>query len=290
MNYNLIFPRLPADRDYSRITVQDCSQVLTHYGGKKFAGLTDVAVGPNDEILIADYGNRSVIVLDRQLNLLRVIGQDSRLVAPFGIAISDNIIAVSDHGSHQLKKYSLQGDLLSIIGCYGKNDGQFHTPKGLAFGYNNKLLYVVDWGNHRVQAFQQDDEFAFLFGIKPSGPGKFHNPAKIATDLSNNVLVSDFDDHFIYLFTHDGQLIKRIYCFLPYAITVSPTGYVITDHNRDNNMITIYSPTHQLINKFGQRGSQQGDFDDIRGMAVGSTGDIYVVEGGNNRLQVINSK
>ena len=280
--------RMPVDRDYGRITVQDCSQVLTHYGEIKFAGLTDVAVGPNNEILIADYGNRCIIVLDHEFNLLRVFGQDSRLVAPFGIAVTGNIIAVSDHGSHQVKKYSLQGDLLSIIGCYGKNNSQFHTPKGLAFG-NNKYLYVVDWGNHRVQVFQQDDEFAFSFGIKRSGPGKFRNPAKIATDLSNNVLVSDFDDHYIYLFTHDGQLMKRIYCYSPYAITVSPTGYIITDHDRNNNIITILSPAHQLIHHFGKRGSQQGEFDDIRGMAVALTGDIYVVEGGNNRLQVISS-
>ena len=56
----------------------------------------------------------SHIVLDNKLNLLKVIGQgirsgNSRLVNPDSVAVTDNVIAVSDWGSHQVKKYSLQG-------------------------------------------------------------------------------------------------------------------------------------------------------------------------------------
>lgn len=284
--------RIPADRDYSKISEHDYCRVVTHYEGKKFAGLTDVAVGPNDEIIIADCGNSCVVVLDHEVNLLRVIGQDhddSNLIRPVGIAITDNIIAVSDHGTHQVKKYSLQGVLLSVVGCYGKSNGQFHTPKGLTFN-KNKMLYVIDWGNQRVQVFQQDDKFAFSFGNKGSGPGKFQNLTKIAVDHCNNILVSDLDDHFIYLFTSNGQLIKRIYCYLPCAITVSPAGYVITNRDKNNNIITVFSPTYRLIRQFGKRGLLPGEFDGIRGIAVGSTGDVYVVERDNNRLQIISNK
>ena len=42
--------RVPVDRDYSKITEQDCSQLVTHYGGKGFGCLCDVAVGPNGEV------------------------------------------------------------------------------------------------------------------------------------------------------------------------------------------------------------------------------------------------
>ena len=113
-------------------------------------------------------------MLDNKLNLLKVIGQgsgNSRLVSPNGVAVTDNI-AVSDSGSDQVKKYSLQGELLSVIGCYGNKNGQFNYPRGLAFN-NNKLLYVVDGQNYRVQVFQQDDTFAFSFGSKGNNPGQF---------------------------------------------------------------------------------------------------------------------
>ena len=205
--------RTPVDyRDYNKMTEQDCSQVVTHYGGNKFGGLSDVAIAPTGEVVIVDYDNRCVVVLDDKLNLLKLIGQgsgNSRLVIPYGVAVTDNVIAVSDWGSDQVKKYSLQGELLSVIGCHGDKNGQFNHPRGLAFN-NNKLLYVVDGGNHRVQVFQQDDKFAFSFGNRGNNPGQFQCPVRIAIDPNNNVLVTDHDANCIHLFTHNGQFIQTI--------------------------------------------------------------------------------
>ena len=113
------YHRTPVDRDYNKMTEQDCSQVVTHYGGNKFGGLYDVAIAPTGEVVIVDYDNRCVVVLDDKLNLLKLIGQESgnsRLVIPNGVAVTDNVIVVSDHGSDQVKKYSLQGNLLSVLG------------------------------------------------------------------------------------------------------------------------------------------------------------------------------
>ena len=105
--------RTPVDyRDYNKMTEQDCSQVVTHYGGNKFGGLSDVAIAPTGEVVIVDYDNRCVVVLDDKLNLLKLIGRrsgnrrrsgNSRLVRPYGVAVTDNVIAVSDWGSHQVK-------------------------------------------------------------------------------------------------------------------------------------------------------------------------------------------
>ena len=284
--------RTPVDyRDYNKMTEQDCSQVVTHYGGNKFGRLYDVAIAPTGEVVIVDYDNRCVVVLDDKLNLLKLIGQvsgNSRLVSPDGVAVTDNVIAVSDWGSHQVKRYSLHGNLLSVIGCHGDKNGQFNQPRGLAFN-NNKLLYVVDRGNHRVQVFQQDDKFAFSFGNRGKNPGQFQYPVRIAIDPNNNVLVTDRDDNSIHLFTHNGQFIQTINSYGPFAITISPTGYLITGHAADDNKIRVWSPTYQLINQFGKMGSKQGEFYGIAGMAIDFSGTIYVAEYYNKRLQVINS-
>ena len=283
--------RTPVDRDYNKMAEQDCSQVVTHYEGNKFGYLSDVTVTHNDEIVIVDNDNNCVVVLDNKLNLLKVIGQGSgksRFVSPHGVAVTDNVIAVSDYGSHQVKKYSLQGELLSVIGSHGNENGQFNEPRGLAFN-NNKLLYVVDRDNHRVQVFQQDDTFAFSFGSKGSNPGQFQYPVRIAIDPNNNVLVTDYDANCINIFTDKGQFIQTINSNKPWAITISPTGYLIIDHNDDNNMIRVWSPTYQLIKRFGKKGSKQGEFDDIFGIAMDSRGTIYVAEWHNRRLKVISN-
>ena len=283
--------RTPFDRDYSKMTEQDFSQVVTHYGGNKFGRLYDVDIAPTGEVVIVDYGNSKVIILDDQLNLLRVIGQgsgDSRLVSPVGVAVTDNVIAVSDQGSHQVKKYSLQGNLLSVVGCHGNKNGQFNQPRGLIFN-KSKLLYVVDGFSHRVQVFNKDDTFAFSFGSRGNNPGHFQWPARISIDPNNNVLVTDHGANGIHIFTHGGQFIQTINSNRPYAITISPTGYLITDHDGDNNKMRIWSPTYELINQFGKEGSKQGEFFSINGIAMNCSGTIYVAEYNNKRLQVISN-
>ena len=277
--------RTPVDRDYTKMTEHDCSQV---YG---FVYPYDVSIAPTGEVVIVDQDNSKVIILDDQLNLLNVIGQgsgESRFFSPYGVAVADNVIAVSDEGSNQVKKYSLQKKLLSVIGCRGNKNGQFNNPRGLTFNYN-KLLYVVDGNNHRVQVFNKDDTFAFSFGSRGNNPRQFQYPARISIDPNNNVLVTDQSANGIHIFTHDGQFIQTINSNRPWAITISPTGYLITGHNGDGNRIRVWSPTYQLINQFGKMGSKQGKFNSIKGLAMDSSGTIYVVEGGNRRLQVISN-
>ena len=279
----------PVDRDYNKMTEQDCSQVVTRYRGKEFGYLNDVTVTSSDEIVIVDGGNKCVVVLDNKLNWLMVIGQGigNGLVYPEGVAVTDNVIAVSDCGSHQVKKYSLQGELLSVIGRYGNQKGQFNQPRGLAF--NNNKLYVVDRYNYRVQVFQQYDTFAFSFGSKGSNPGQFQWPVRIAIDPNNNVLVADYAANCITIFTDKGQFIQTINSYRPWAIAISPTGYLITDYYGDDSVITVWSPTYQLINQFGKKGFKQGEFSNIVGIAMDSRGTIYVAEYDNRRLQVISN-
>ena len=119
------------------------------------------------------------------------------------------------------------------------------------------MLYVVDNGNYRVQVFQQDDTFAFSFGNRGSNPGQFQYPVRIATDTNNiNVLVTDNLANIVNIFTHSGQFIQAINNDQPFAITISPTGYLITGYDGLDNKIRVWSPTYQLINQFGNVGTK----------------------------------
>ena len=281
--------RIPVDRDYNKMAEQDYTQVMTHYGRSKFGRLCDVATGCNEELVIVDFDNRSIVILDNKLNLLKVICQgsgDSRLVMPNGIAVTNNVIAVSDVYSDQVKKFSLQGEFLSVIGCSGNMNGQFNHPRGLAF--NNDKLYVVDGKNCRIQVFKQDDTFAFSFGNRGNNPGQFQYPVRIAIDPNNNVLVTDLHSNCITIFTNRGQLIQTINSDRPCAITISSTGFLITGHAGDDNKIRVWSPTYQLISQFGKKGSKRGEFYGIYGITINSSKTIYVAEY-NKRLQIISS-
>ena len=277
-------------RDYTKIEEKNC-QLVTHYGGKKFNNPHDVAIGPNDEVVIVDRSNKEVIIFDKDLKLIRTFGQgsgDSKLSDPVGVAVGHNVIAVSEWSDHVVKKFSLQGDYLSKFDSRGSGDGQFNNPQGLCFNTKG-LLYVVDNVNCRVQVFRET-VFLFKFGSKGPNPGQFQNPRYIAVDSSDQVYVTDqCNDGGISVFSEDGHFIKRINCNNPHAICIAPDDHIIARVN-DNHSITVFSPTHEYIAKFGVCGKEKGQFNGITGIAVNNSGTIFVTEGYNNkRLQIITS-
>ena len=278
-------------RDYTKIEEKNC-QLVTHYGGKKFNYPHDVVIGPNDEVVIVGCRKKEVIIFDKDLKLIRTFGQgsgDSKLNCPAGVAIDHNVIAVSEHDDHVVKLFSLQGDYQSKFGSHGRGDGQFINPQGLCF--NSKgLLYVVDNSNYRVQVFR-GNVFLFKFGSEGHNPGQFQSPRYIAVDSSDQVYVTDCsDDGGISVFSEDGHFIKRINCKYPYAICIAPDDHIIAGVN-DSNSITVFSPTHECIAKFGVHGKEKGQFNFITGIAINNNGTIFVtdINDNNNRLQIITS-
>ncbi|XP_065901635.1 RING finger protein nhl-1-like isoform X2 [Dysidea avara] len=274
-------------RDYTKIKVQNC-QLITQYGGKKFQCPHDITTTTNDDVVVLDNYNNDVVVFDNNIKLIRSFGQgsgDSKLNNPLGVAVGHNVIAVSEYDDHVVKKFTLQGDYLSKFGSYGSGNGQFNNPQGLTF--NSKgLLYVVDYTNCRIQVFGNNNiTFLFKFGSKGSNPGQFQDPCYIAMDSSDQVYVTDCSSSGgIIVFSEDGHFIKKINCNRPWAICLTPDDYIITN---DDNTLTVFSPTHQLITKFGTTGSRRGQFNDILGIAINSVGTIFVTDSSNQRLQVI---
>ena len=129
-----------------------------------------------------------------------------------------------------------------------------------------------------------------MYGFRGSNPEKllqFQRPARIAIDPNNNVLVTDCDANCINIFTDKGQFIQTVNSDSPLAIIISPTGYLITGHHGDDHRIRVWSPTYQLINQFGKKGSKLGEFHGTAGMSMDSSGTMYVAEADNKRLQVI---
>ena len=268
---------------------KQCSTLVTHYGQKKFGGLRDVAVGPNGEIAVVDGGSNCVVILNSTCEFVNTIGQDdcsTKLVVPNSIAVNgDGVVAVSDWGTGQVKMYSLQGKFLSALGIRGTKDGQFNCPMGLAFCDTNKL-FVVDSDNYRVQVFKQDSTFMLSFGGEGDAPGQFQYPVRIAVDV-DHVAVSDLHGNHIQLFSHTGSFLSKIECLRPWGVILTPDGYIIANSDGDDDKIKVWNSDHQMIAQFGSKGSQQGEFYSILGIALDQNGVVYVAEGVNERLQVV---
>ena len=65
-------------------------------------------------------------------------------------------------------------------------------------------------------------------------------------------------------------------------------GFIfVTEHSE--NRVSIFNKDGVLIHSFGSRGSGHGQFSGPRGIAISPTGDIYVCDTNNKRIQIFST-
>ena len=103
-----------------------------------------------------------------------------------------------------------------MFGRSGDGEGEFRSPRGLAFDSDNDLLYVADSRNDRIQVFEIVNRntcpsgtteiidgvcFVEEFGLQGQGDGRFNTPVGIALDSDNEKLyVADSLNHRVQVF------------------------------------------------------------------------------------------
>jgi DNA-binding beta-propeller fold protein YncE len=141
-------------------------------------GASDIIVGPDNLIYIADTWNHRIIILDAEGNLVRELGRSGE---------------ITDTGNSTDPSVS---------------PGLFYGPRSLAIADGE--LYVTDTGNERVQVFASDGTFLRAFGGTGSEPGQLLEPVGIAIGPDGNVYVADTGNARISVFTTQGEAVTQI--------------------------------------------------------------------------------
>jgi DNA-binding beta-propeller fold protein YncE len=134
-------------------------------------GASDIVVGPDGLIYVADTWNHRVMVLDAEGNLVRELGRSGEITdtadstdpavspglfyGPRSIAIVDGEIYVTDTGNERVQVFASDGTFLRAFGGTGSEPGQLLEPVGIAIGPDG-LVYVADTGNTRISVFEKD--------------------------------------------------------------------------------------------------------------------------------------
>ena len=212
----------------------------------------------------------------------------------WGIAIDgDGNILVADSDNHCIQKFTASGQFLSAVGKRGNGPLQFNEPKEIAFNTVNKKVYVVEYSNNRVQVLNSDLTFSSKFGNKGSGKGQFNSPFGIACDSTGNVYVADTNNHRIQVFTTEGQFLRAfgqhvhgkgdLTC--PFGITIDASDVVYISEGASNYRVSVFISEGHFLTSFGGEGKGPGKFDCL-GLAVDSSGFVYVCDYWNNCIQV----
>jgi DNA-binding beta-propeller fold protein YncE len=155
------------DKSSSRVYIHNSdesyNQTYINKGrfNSQFDGPSDIFVGPNNYLYIADSGNNRIQVVDQDFNFIRNIGKgrdDIFLKDPRGVFVNDKFVFVADTGNNRIVVFDLLGNLLETLGTEGDEKYEFYNPEDV-FYFDGKV-YVADTGNSRVEIY--DFEFELL--------------------------------------------------------------------------------------------------------------------------------
>ncbi|XP_078691726.1 protein brain tumor-like [Branchiostoma floridae x Branchiostoma belcheri] len=75
----------------------------------------------------------------------------------------------------------------------------------------------------------------------------------------------------------------------PWYITVDGEGNILVS-DKDNHHVYVYNEDGQFLFKFGGRGSGEGQLDFPRGICTDGAGNIIVADWGNKRVEMFDKK
>ena len=254
-----------------------------------------------------DFAREYIYVVDKQARVQR-FGFDCRPQMqwrmpehsngkPTGISIApDGTVFVPDTHYFRVIAYDPDGNEIMRFGEYGREPGQFIYTTDVAFGPQGRLYVSEYGGNDRVQVFDSSGRFIFQFGSMGSEPGQFSRPQSmtfnreqtelfIADACNHRIDVFDPDGHFLRSFGKPGRAAGEL--TYPYGLAMLADGTLMVAEF-GNNRLQRFDQAGNSLGIFGTIGRGPGELQYPWAVA-GAQDRVFVLDSGNNRVQVIRS-
>jgi DNA-binding beta-propeller fold protein YncE len=253
-----------------------------------------VTVGPDGFIYVADSGNNRIAKFDSEGNFVKALNSTTTLQAPVGIAVaSDGTILVHNRkqfldnvGEPQIYKFSPEGELLLTWGKKGRGAGELWEAHGIGIAPDD-TLWVAGYHGHNVVHYDLHGNLLDEWNDHNIVGGKFAQVLGTAVGKDGKIYVVDFWNQVVQVFDRYGNFEfmwgergqGNWQCF-------NFPRYMNSDH--DGN---IYVSDDHEVRKF----DENGEFLDTiklmsypKGIAVESTGRVWIAEGGNSQIRRYN--
>lgn len=292
-------------------------------GNNQFKFPTDVAVDAAGNIYVADYANKRV----QQYNSSRIyqrtygttgvsyVASNDRFYYPEGVAVGpDGSIYVVEGYGHRLVKLNAAGVPQWTVGEAGQpgdDNAHFGYLRDVAVGPDGRIYTVEAWSNaryapgsnHRLQIFNPDGSYYGGFGGYGSGNYQFIAPHGIAIDQAGKVYIADRDNHRVQIYNSQLAYVATLgqtgvpgsdnsHFNYPFDVAVDRNGTIYVA-DEGNDRIQVFDSNLQYVRTIGGGGTGS-DFGHFEGwgphhLAVDSQGRLYVVDSGNQRVQVFDN-
>jgi DNA-binding beta-propeller fold protein YncE len=179
----------------------------------------------------------------------------------------------------------------------GARRGGHFMNKPYSVAAHRGRIFVSDTVDRVVKVFDVPEGKYFTIG--ETDPGMLAKPLGIDVDRAGRLYVADASQKMIFIYSRDGKFLRKIGGKELFdrisSVTVDPSGlrlYVVDigGVRSENHRIRVFDTSNgRHLMDIGKRGNGPGEFNLPRDMAIGLEGRLYVVDGGNFRVQVFNA-
>jgi tripartite motif-containing protein 71 len=188
----------------------------------------------------------------------------------------------------KISKANIKGisHIRSIYGFGSSPNEMLLHPHGVALDKDNNI-YVTDQLHFRVVVFDKNGNYLRQFGKKGKEKGHFDAPMGIDVGEDGKIYVCDRIKMTLMIFNNEGRIIKEIRA--PYPLNVEVEGDKIFLTTAGS--IGVFDrKKEQLIQFWGQKGREVGEFDFPQGLDVDREGNVYVSDSNNTRIIKLDKK
>ncbi len=204
------------------------------------------------------------------------------------------------YGSANVKGRSSNSSLKELV-TGGSGREEFDNDpfaKPYAVAVHRGRIFVSDTVARAVKAFDVPEGRYFIIGDED--PGRLVKPLGIDVDGAGNLYVADSSTKHIVVFDRDGKYLRQVGGPSMFdrltSVTVDKKGerlYVVDIggvQSQNHRVRVLDAHDGKLLYDIGKRGSGPGEFNLPRDVAIGKDGVLYVVDGGNFRIQVFDAQ
>jgi ELWxxDGT repeat protein len=159
-------------------------------------------------------------------------------------------------------------------------------PYGIALTATN--IYVTSHNLSEVRVYDLAGNFVSSVGSPGTGNGQLTNPSGIAVDNAGNLYVTENQDNGrVSVFDNTGAFVRHIgsgSLSWPEGIALTPAGNVLI---AASGVVFEYQPDGTFVSSFGE--TELGSPWSPWGIATDGTGNIYIADFDNKKIQIFNS-
>lgn len=263
-------------------------------GPKQFDGPKGLATAAGI-LYVADAENGRVQLLTVDgiyLSSLAYTVKKEEMKEPVDVAVdAQNRIHVLDAGRNRVRIFDQRGEQVVVFGAAGRGTDGFDEPLGLAIDDRGNI-FIADTGNAKIKKFDAQGKLLGAFGSEGIGPGQFRRPSGIKVDREGRAFIVDRTKGTL-------QIIKiEVGGAKPLAPASPPPSVVLAEEMAaevaalalGKRLWALAGDEVAELNagepkRFGSRGSEPGQIRNARGIALDATGNIWVADTGNDRVQ-----